>query len=194
MKSKDVQVIQFLIENMNVELNIRDISKSMKIDYKNVHSIVKRLEKESLVRLESFGNSRRIKLILNLHPLIFEAEYNRKKDFLKSKDMEVMLDDFKRAIKSKYYVLLLFGSFAKNTQSKKSDIDLMFIVPAGKEEIFEKDIRRVVRSLPLPIHPSVFSEIQFYDMKDSKEPNVVHEAIKNNIILYGTETYYELMS
>ncbi len=193
MRNKDAIIIRYLIENKNEELNILKISKELRMDYKNVYSIVKRLEKELLVKLESFGQSSRVKLISQVHPLIFEAEYNRRKELLKDKNLAVMLNDFKNALKSKCYMLLIFGSYAKKTQTKHSDIDLMFIVPDGKEELFEKDVRRAARSLPLPIHYLVFSEKQFLDMNDAKESNVGQEALKNNIILYGIETYYEMI-
>ena len=192
MRSKDAVIIGFLIERKNEELNILKISKELKMDYKNTYSIVKRLEKESLVKLESFGQSSRVKLISQVHPLIFEAEYNRRKELLKDKSLAVMLNEFKNALKSKCYVLLIFGSYAKKTQTKNSDIDLMFIVPDGREELFEKDISRVARSLPLPVHYLVFSEKQFLEMIQ-KQSNVGQEALKNNIILYGIETYYEMI-
>jgi len=193
MRNKDAIIIRYLIENKNEELNILKISKELRMDYKNVYSIVKRLEKELLVKLESFGQSSRVKLISQVHPLIFEAEYNRRKELLKDKNLAVMLNDFKNALKSKCYMLLIFGSYAKKTQTKNSDIDLMFIVPDGKEELFEKDVHRAARSLPLPIHYLIFSEKQFLDMNNAKESNVGQEALKNNIILYGIETYYEMI-
>lgn len=193
MRNKDAIIIRYLIENKNEELNILRISKEMKMDYKTVYSIVRRLEKESLLKLESFGQSIRVKLIHQVNPIIFEAEYNRRKDFLKNKNIAVMLNDFKNALKSKCCIILIFGSYAKKTQTKNSDIDLMFIVPIGMEELFEKDVSRVARSLPLPIHPLVFSEKQFLEMAYAKESNVGQEALKNNIVLYGIETYYEMI-
>ncbi len=194
MRYKDTLIIKYLIEHKNEELNILKISKAIKMDYKNVHSIIKRLEKISLVKLESFGQSSRVKLIHKIHPLIFEAEYNRKKELLENKNIAVMLNEFKKVLSSKYYMLLLFGSYAKKTQTKNSDIDLMFIVPDGKEEVFEKKTSQVASSLPLPIHYLVFSETEFLEMVDAKEPNVGQEALKNNIILYGIEIYYEMMT
>lgn len=128
-----------------------------------------------------------------MHPIIFEAEYSRRKELLKDKNLAVMLNEFKNVLKSKCYILLIFGSYAKKTQTKNSDIDLMFIVPDGKEELFEKDINRAAKSLPLPIHPLVFSEKQFLEMVTSKQSNVGQEALKNNIILYGIEAYYEMV-
>ncbi|MEK6905238.1 MAG: nucleotidyltransferase domain-containing protein [Nanoarchaeota archaeon] len=193
MRNKDVMVVRQLIETRNEELNILGLSKLLRMDYKNVYSAVKRLEKELLIKLETFGQSSRVKLISQVHPLIFEAEHSRRKELLKDKNLAVMLNEFKNALKSKCYVLLIFGSYAKKTQTKNSDIDLMFIVPDEKEEPFEKKVHEITRLLPLPIHYLVFSETQFLEMTSAKKSNVGQEAIKNNIILYGIETYYELI-
>jgi len=193
MRSKESTIIKFLIENKNEELNILKISKFLKMDYKNVYSIIKRLEKGSLVKIETFGQSSRVKLNAIVHPLVFEAEFERRKEVLRNKNLAVMLSSFKRAIKSKLYVLLLFGSYAKRTQTKNSDIDLMFICPDGLEDAFEKDVNRVAHSMPLPLHPLVFSESQFIEMANAKEPNVGQEALKNNVILYGIGQYYGMM-
>ena len=40
MRSKESTIIKFLIENKNEELNILKISKSLKMDYKNIYSII----------------------------------------------------------------------------------------------------------------------------------------------------------
>jgi len=194
MINKNSVIINYLIEHRNEELNILMISKALKMDYKNVYSIIKRLEKESIIKLESFGKSSRVKLIFQQHPLIFETEHNRRKELLKNKNIIVMLNDLKSKIKSKFFILLIFGSYAKKTQNKNSDIDLMFIVPNNSEEFFEKEINKAIISLPLPIHNLVFTEKQFLEMINAKEQNVGKEALNNNIILYGIETYYELIT
>lgn len=192
MRNKDAIILRYLIEKKNDELNILKISKALRMDYKTAYSIVKRLEKESLVKLESFGQSSRVKLISQTHPLIFEAEYIRRQELLQDKNLAVMLNDLKQKISSKHYILLLFGSYAKKTQTKNSDIDLLFIVPDGREEFFEKEVHRATRSLPLPIHFLVFSEQQFLEMANAKKSNVGQEALKHNIILHGIEIYYEM--
>ena len=193
MRSKESTIIKFLIERKNEEWNIRSISKSLEMDYKSVYLIIKRLEKLSMVQIKTFGQSSKIKLNAIIHPLVFVAEFERRKEILRNKNLAVMLSSFKRAIKSRLYILLLFGSYAKKTQTKSSDIDIMFICPDRFEDAFEKDVNKVVRSMPLPLHPSVFSESQFLEMVNAKEPNVGQEALKNNVILYGIEQYYELM-
>ena len=193
MRGKESTVIRFLIEHKNEELNILNISKALKMDYKNIYSIIKRLEKLALVKLETFGQSNRVKLNKIVHPILFEAEFERRKEILKNKNLTVMLSSFKRAIKSKLYILLLFGSYAKKTQTKSSDIDLMFICPDGFQNNFEKNVNMISRSMPLHLHPLVFSESQFSEMINAKEFNVGKEALKNNVILYGIEPYYRMI-
>lgn len=193
MRGKESTIIKFLIGHKHEELNILNISKALKMDYKNVYFIIKRLEKISLIKIETFGQSSRIKLNTLAHPLIFEAEFERRKNILKNKNLAVMLSNFERAIRSKLYVLLLFGSYAKKAQTRSSDIDLMVICPEGLEDTFEKDMNRVAHSMPLPLHPLVVTENQFIEMIQAKESNVGQEAFKNNVILHGIEQYYEMI-
>ncbi|MBI4453541.1 nucleotidyltransferase domain-containing protein [Candidatus Woesearchaeota archaeon] len=193
MINKDTTIIKYLLNNKTKELNILNISKALKMDYKTAYSIVKRLEKKEIIAIEQFGNSNRLKLINKIHPLIFEAEYERRGELLKNKNIKVMLSYFKNSLKPKCYVLLLFGSYAKKTQNQTSDIDLMFICSDGIEEQFEKEVLAVTGILPLPLHCLVFSDKQFIEMINAKKSNVGQEALKNNVILYDIETYYELI-
>lgn len=192
MKSKEAEVIKLLMENREKELSINQIAKLLKKDYKNVHNIVGRLAKKTLVELQTLGKSHRVILHNKIHPLIFEAEYTRRSELLKNKNIAVMYDSFK-GLRSKLYVLLVFGSYAKKTSTKHSDVDLLFIVPDVAEEGMEKEIQNIAGILPLKLHVNIFKETDFRAMKNSKETTAGSEAIKNSIILHGIESYYEMI-
>lgn len=192
MKGKEVEIIKILIENKEKDININQIAKLLKKDYKNIHNIITRLSKMSLIKLDPFGKSYKVNLSNKINPLIFEAEYTRKNRLLENKSIRRIYDNFKN-LHSKLYVLLVFGSYAKRTQTKHSDIDLMFIIPDNMEERMEKEIRNIVETIPIKIHINIFKEKDFRAMKNSKEITVGSEAIKNNIILHGIESYYELI-
>ena len=192
MKGKEAEIIKLLIENKGKELSINQIAKLLKKDYKNAHNIVTRLYRTKIVMLEGFGKSYKVNLINKAHPLIYEAECIRRQELLKNKGIAVMYDSFK-SMRSKFYILLLFGSYAKKAQTKHSDIDLMFIVPDLAEEKMEREIQNITGTLPLKIHVNIFKESDFKAMKNSKEITVGSEAIKNNIILHGIEPYYEMI-
>lgn len=193
MNSEECSIIKVMLENKEREYNISQLAKELKKDYKNVHTIVKRLEKKGIITIQLFGNTSKISLKPQIHPLIYEAEYCRRKEILKNKNIKSIVDLYQRNMKSKLYVLLLFGSYAKKNQGRNSDIDLLFIVPDFGEEEAEKNIQSIASLIPLPLHVNIFKEKDFIAMKNSKEQTVGSEAIKNNVILYGIETYYELI-
>lgn len=192
MKGKEVEIIKVLLENRDANLSMNHIATLLKKDYKNTHTIIKRLEAESLVNLEPFGNSCKVSLSTIMHPLLFEAEYGRRGELLKNKDISIMFDYFKK-LKTKFYVLLVFGSYAKKRNNKSSDIDLLFIVPDASESGLEKEIYSIGRTLPLPLHINVFKESDFRAMIQSKAVTVGQEAMKHNVILYGIEAFYEMI-
>jgi len=193
MKNEDVSIIKLLLEHKNEDLNINNIACLLKKNYKTVYTIVKRLEDLKIITVKRFGKSLKVELVNKLHFFVFLAEYERKEEILKNKDLTVMLDSFLNGIKTKCFILLLFGSYAKKSNTKNSDIDLMFIVPDEDKEETEKNMHNIASLLPLNLHINVFKESEFINMKNSKEITVGSEAMNNNIILYGIEMYYELI-
>ena len=191
MINKEKDIIKVLLENKTKELNISNIAEIIKLDYKTVHNIIQRLNQKKIIELKSFGKSCKIELINQFHPIIFEAEYARREEILRNKNLNLILDYFK-GLQTKLYILLLFGSYAKKTQTKESDIDLLFIVPDNDEK-FESKIINISRTIPLKLHINIFKESEFIAMKNSKKITVGQEAINNNIILYGIENYYEII-
>lgn len=192
MNNKNLLIIKHLLTHKEA-LNIHQISQNINMDYKNTYTIVKRLQKKGLLLLKTFGKAHQVLLQPTPHPLIYEAEYVRKQDSLKNKNLHVLLNFFLRGLQNKFYILLLFGSYAKGKQTKHSDIDLMFIVPDTDAEDFEKNISNITALIPLKLHTHIFPQKEFLAMKNSKELTVGSEAIKNNIILHGIELYYELI-
>jgi predicted nucleotidyltransferase len=104
---------------------------------------------------------------------------------LENKDFLVIFNKLSE-IKS-LFVALLFGSWAKGTASKGSDMDILTI--CGNE----KEIRATLSLLSNKIHLTSISYEEFLTMAKSKEFSVVSEVIKNNIILIGIEDYYRMI-
>ncbi len=183
------KIIKHLIETKK-EPTIRQLSQDIKSDYKIVHTAVSRLTDKGLLEKKKIGKSIQLRFTPRLSKEVFEAELERREEVLKNKSLAVMLDSIKNDIKTTNFVLVLFGSYSRNTQDQNSDIDLMFIVPRAN---MEKSIAQAISILPLNIHYFVFTEKQFRKMKDSRKVNIAHEAIKSNVLLYGIEQYYEML-
>lgn len=184
------KILKYLIETKN-ELTIRELANQIGADYKIIHTAIKRLINKNLLKSRKIGKSIQIGFNNKLGKKTLEVEFERREEILKNKNLRLMLDSIKKDISTSNFILLLFGSYAKKNETKNSDIDLIFIV---SDEKIETKILDSISILPLKIHPLVFTEKQFVDMKNSHKLNVVKEAIRNNIILHGIEQYYELLN
>jgi predicted nucleotidyltransferase len=188
--STKTKIIQYMLEHKTEDLNIRDISKALSIDYKNCHDSITRLNKAGILKLQLFGNAQKVVLIPKMTPELFVAEHERKEAMLKKEPNLMIIEDyFERNLSTKQYVMLLFGSYAKGKAVKNSDIDLMFIISHASQE---KEIQSVINMIPLKLHALVFTEQEFSSMKNSRLDTVGSEAIKHNIILHGIESYHEM--
>jgi predicted nucleotidyltransferase len=185
--NNNAKVVIALLENEGRNISISGLSNYAKMDYKNVYNIVKQLEKEGIITLEKFGNAFNCILNKKVHPIIFEAEYERRKKLFKNSDLQILYKKINSLNFS--FIALIFGSYAKGTSSQNSDIDLMVIGEKNRE----KEVGRVISLLPLDIHFIFFTYDEFLSMSMSKEFSVVSEVIKRNIILIGIENYYRLM-
>lgn len=185
--SNDVDIVVKLIEKQGEPISINRLSNELDIDYKSTYNIVKRFEKENLISLERFGNNYNCILNKKVHPTIFEAEYKRRKEFLKKGKFKVL----HRKLSDLYFpfIALIFGSYAKGNETKTSDIDLMVICEKNREN----DIDRIISLFPLDIHLISFNFEEFNSMAKSKEFTVVAEALRNNIILIGIEDFYRML-
>lgn len=181
------KILKYLIENKEKTFSINEISKALKTDYKLVHTNVNKLLKEESIKVEDFGNTRRCSFDNAFNEDIYLAENNRKKDLLKKKDFLLIYNQIKEI--NKQFILLVFGSQAKGTATKNSDIDLLII----SEEKVAKDVNQKLNLLSYNIHLTPVTYEGFIRMAKSKEFTVVSEAIKNNIILAGIEDYYRLL-
>lgn len=183
------KIIKLFIENKKPK-TIREISKAIKSDYRITHTAVKRLIFEGAIVSERVGNSLLCRLNNSFYgPKIYLAEDQRREKIFRNRDLRQLYQAVISKIGTVNFILILFGSYAKNKQTKSSDIDLMFIL---NDKSREERIRNILSLLPLKIHALIFTEDEFLRMKEAKKSNVVQEAIKSNIILYGIEAFYFL--
>ena len=187
MINNKLDIVIALIERPNEQITINRLSQELDIDYKNVYNIVKKLERDNLIFLEKNGNAYNCILNKEVHPIIFEAEFNRRNNFLKKKSFKVLADKLSKL--NFPFIALIFGSYAKGTETKNSDIDLMVICENSRD----KEIQRTISLFPQDIHLITLTSEEFHSMANSKEFSVVAEAISNNIILIGIEDYYRML-
>ncbi len=183
--NNELKILKYFLENRENVFTINQISKNLKINYRIAYQTIKQLEKEELIKINKVGNSNLCTLTNYFNYKIFTAEIMRRTILLKNKNLKIMHKHFEKI--NQQFIMLIFGSHIKQTSHNQSDIDLLLISNNDKK------IMEEIELLPLPIHLTSITYKDFINMLKSKEMTVVSEAIKNNIILFGTEDYYRLI-
>ena len=178
------KILSLLIEHKFEEFSIREISQKLKVDYKNTYQAVQKIQNSISISKKSKSSFLSFKPTLTLD--LFITEYQRRA-FLESK-LSLLLKDI-RSVENPFFIPIIFGSYAKQTQNKHSDIDLCIIydTEAGIKPLLQK----------LAIHPKVeihtFSYEEFISMIKVTDFSVGREIILHGIVLKNIESYYEVL-
>lgn|SRR3989338_426967 len=178
-------ILKLLIENQGEIFSIRKISQLRKINYKSAYNVMIKLKIEGLVDFQRVGNATNCSFSKNFNSSVFNVEYERRNELIKNSNFRVIYESLNKI--SFPFIVLLFGSHAKKTATKHSDIDLMIISDNPKK------IHEATSLIPLKIQAIPLTPQEFFSMAKSREFSVVSEAIKKNIIIIGIEDYYRLL-
>jgi predicted nucleotidyltransferase len=183
--NSEITILKLMLNHKEESFTIRSISKNTKINYRIAYEKVMLLEKEGLINITTAGSSKLCIFTGEFNRKIYETEVERQKDLFRNKDFLILKN---RLSELKFpFIALLFGSYAKGTANKHSDIDILAI---GGDE---REIKTAITLLPDKIHLTCITYENFIHMAKSKDFTVVSETIKNNIILIGIEEYYRLI-
>jgi predicted nucleotidyltransferase len=178
------KVITTLMENKTASFTIKELSKKLNVDYKNTYDAVRSLE--SSIRIEKKSNATYISFKPVLTQEVFLAETERKHAIIKS--IPILYKDILSS-ENPLFIAVLFGSFAKKTQNKHSDIDLCII--HDNEDEISVLVRKLSIHKKLEIH--AFSYKEFISMLKINDFNVGKEIRNTGIPLHNIESYYELL-
>ena len=186
------QILQLLLERQEEMLSIRQISRLLDKSYTLTYNNIKNLLKRGILVKHSLPPAQMIKLNAPISILI-DMERKRTGSFLaKHLWIKLYLNDFLSDAKSPFFILAVFGSYAKGKETKGSDIDLLIIVPKREDIAFfeqsAKQFTKVKKGI-IVIDAQNFTEM----IKNTEVLNVGNEAKKHHIILYGAEQYYQLL-
>ena len=196
MEKLEIMIMELFSTDPRQRYSIRNISKTIGKQYAPVHTAVQRLIKKMALKKQRIGHTDYCSIDLGGDASIFcFAEAWRAKQFIrKNKDIGLIIEEVLEKLKAQFYVLVLFGSYAKGRQTKNSDIDLLLIADNNsRAEELERTLAGISRLSIMPMHIISMNYQDFIDMAKSKETNTVNQAISNHIILSGYEEYYRML-
>ena len=183
------RILKLLIENKRA-WTILEISRKLKTDYKNTFQAVGKLYPD-LISKDKKGNLNLIEIKISSNIGIHEVEKKRTREFLSNNPKIKLIEEDIERLNYPFFIVLVFGSFAKGEATDKSDIDVCII--SDNPEKTQEAVSNM-GLLPQKIEIQKFTTDEFKSMLNKKENNLAKEIIKSNVILYGTENYYNLVS
>ncbi|HLC75051.1 MAG TPA: nucleotidyltransferase domain-containing protein [Candidatus Nanoarchaeia archaeon] len=200
-----LKIVGLLRKNLG-GFTILEISKLLKIGYRPAYNHVAELEKIKAITTKKVGSAKQCSLNLEnaqSRHFLQEIDLARKEELYKSNQkIKAILDDLLSKIASQIasslHSIILFGSYAKGTATKSSDIDLLFIVSNIKDkpvrDTLERECASYQHSHNIKISPLITNMEEFRKMLKSKEINVGKEAKEYGIALYGSEQFWRLIA
>ena len=100
------------------------------------------------------------------------------------------ISEFIENLKIKPLIILVFGSTAKKTYTKKSDIDILLIYNKKEEE--DKKLKKDIESTTgMNIQPFIIDYDYFKEQLLKKEDNLIIHAVKTGFVVLGSYYFYK---
>jgi predicted nucleotidyltransferase len=200
-----LKIIGLMRRDLDSGQTIMEISKKLHIGYRPAHMHITEMEKEGIIAVERVGAAKQCTLNME-NPLarhqlaaldLFKAEQFYKKHTKLKTIIEELIEKLTDQFMSRIHSVVLFGSYAKGSAAKDSDIDLLFIVT----DLKDKDVREAIErecagyqySHNIRISPLIVDIAEFKKMLEAKDMNVGKEIRKDGISLYGHELFWRIV-
>ncbi|MBS3137846.1 nucleotidyltransferase domain-containing protein [Candidatus Woesearchaeota archaeon] len=178
-------------------LTFKQIKEESKQKSNNIVQIaIKKFKEQDLVKTKATGDITTYSLNLDNNLTLSYLNIINDLGIHKRKFPKEILTEIQKRIskQTNFFILIVFGSYAKNKATEKSDLDIAVIVESEqtKKEIaplLETVKRREIK----PIDYHIFTISEFLEMFKADIENVGKQIYKNNIIYYGFIEYCNLI-
>jgi predicted nucleotidyltransferase len=182
-RNKELEVISLYSGNYKAEFYLRQISKLAKLPLKTCQNVLINLEKKKILKSKVEGKNKYFSLNLDniqTKSILLQAEIYRTDVFLeKYSQFKTFLKELKTNIP-----IIVFGSFAKLTADKDSDLDLLIIS--------EKEQKLPFHLLSYKVHEVNLSENSFIKAVKEQE-TLIKEIEEKHIVLNNHSVYVNIM-
>lgn len=201
-----LKIIGLMRTKLNRGLTILQISKQLKIGYRPAYNHIGEMGKEGIIQVDKVGSAKQCKLNLTnpkTRHLLESLDITRKEGIYKRNPklktvIESLISKLTEKFVSEIHSIVLFGSYAKGTAIKQSDIDLMFIVSDLKDKTLRESIEGESASYQyshnIKVSPLITDIEEIKKMIKAKELNVGKEVKEHGISLYGHEVFWRIIT
>lgn len=179
-------------------MHIREISRVTKLSLPNVIKHLNAGEKEGKIISEKKGQLRICRLNFRSPELIPVLQYIEASRFSRLPlIVRESVNAFIADLSEKPIIALIFGSFAKNTYSKRSDMDILLAFQRLDDELsksIELSARKIRGRTGINIQPVNLGYKEFENEIISTENDFMKDVRENAMVLHGLEFYLRLIA
>src|SRR3989344_4611097 len=194
---KQLHILRVFKKDIFINLTFKQIKEQSKQKSNNIVQIaLKEFQIQNIVKTKKTGNVTTYRLNLNNNLTLNYFNLLNELETHKNKIPKEILQEIQEKILkyTEFFILILFGSYAKGKSTEKSDLDIAVIAESEetKKEItlyLETIKRRKIK----PIDYHVFTRNEFLEMLKADYENVGKQIYKNNIVYYGFIEYCNIM-
>jgi predicted nucleotidyltransferase len=192
LSKNEMEVINLFRKNPFQKLSTLQINKELKKKaYSRVYDAVKSLQKNNIIKITKIGNANLAELNLNHRSIPYLCLLDEEEAIERTIPNLEKLASLKEISN---YLLIVTGSYARGTQKKSSDLDLVILIPDNEKAIdSQKMIENIIYLLHPPVHLFVLNQKDFTEMLIEKKENYGKEIFRNRLLLKNAEIYYGLL-
>ncbi len=194
---QQLNILGVFKKDLFASLTFKQIKEESKQKSNNIVQIaLKQFKEQDLVTTKITGDVTAYSLNFDNNVTLSHLNLINDLEIWKRKFPKEILSEIQKKIskQTNFFILMVFGSYAKNKATEKSDLDVAVIVESKQTRkeitpLLETVKRREIK----PIDYHVFARNEFLEMLRTESENVGKQIYKNNIIYYGFIEYCNMM-
>jgi hypothetical protein len=178
-------------------LHVREICRVAKLTLPAVAGHINKGEKEGMISCEKRGQLKICRLNFEsprLVPVIQDVELARFQQLPHA--VQDSFDSFMADLKEKPLIALIFGSFAKRSHDKKSDLDVLLVFQRIDLKLIkgvELSAAKIIGRTGVNIQPVSLDYEEFERGMADSGNNFMKEVKNDALVLHGLDAYLKLM-
>lgn len=197
------EILNLYSGDLHKIFSINEIAKRLNRPYGTVYNALQGLIKLKVIEGEQKGRSTLCSLNLNSNQARFilaagsisgKEKFEKKAPVL-AKALREIAENLKQRLKYNLISLVLFGSLAKGEGTKRSDIDLLVVVPDKRlaDEVIHRECNTLEMRYGRSVNPVIVTPEILVGMIKFKGENVGKEILRGSVIFEGFEKFWDLV-
>ncbi len=181
------KILGVFYRNKNTPVHLREISRIINLKEGPLSRHLNKLLKDKILTSENEGNLKKFRITKQKIPEIFtlfSLEKYQKLDYIRKNTIQFYI----KKLKEKPIFIVLFGSTAKGTHNKESDIDIITVF--NKKTITKEAINYAESQTGIRISEFQLTYTNFIKELKLKEDQVIQSGIETGFPIYN-HLYYE---